>query len=179
MHGDSTETSHPKSLIHGMNSTAADEDDGKGAELPVVSSLATANNTNSRSNEYIVDLDEDNFIDDEDDESEDAEYGNSESRFHSLSKPSSTTKRPFSSSTPSSNSHEYRTSVRRQNCFFGVSVLSLTIAFIATYLLMGLSFTPANIGIFGDESSRKGKSGKLRMDLLMLIHHSHCLISHA
>ena len=148
-----------------MNSTAAYEDDGMGVELPVVSSLAAANNnTTSRSNEdeYIVDLNEDNFIDDEDDESEeDAEYGNNESRFHSLSKPSPTMKHPFSASTPSSNnSFEYRTLVRRQNCFFGVSVLSVTVVFIAAYLLMGLSFTPANIGIFGDESSRKGESGR-------------------
>ena len=55
----------------------------------------------------------------------------------------------------------YRTAVRRQNCCFGTSMLTITGLFVAAYVLMGLSFTPSNIGIFGDESSMKGGSGKL------------------
>lgn len=125
------------------------EDEADGVEFPV----GTANTRNIE-DEYIVDLDEDISNDDNDDEfisSEDVENTNGESRLkHSYP----TTSRSIS--------YEYRTSVRRQNCFFGISVLSLTMAFIATYLLMGLSFTPANIGIFGDESSRKGGSGKVK-----------------
>jgi glutamine cyclotransferase len=36
--------------------------------------------------------------------------------------------------------------------------------FIAAYFIMGLSFTPSNIGIFGDESSMKGGSGEVGLD---------------
>ena len=128
-----------------------DDDEADGVESPVTLGVA---NIRSNEDEYIVDLDEDISNDDNDDEfisSEDLENTNSESRLKS----------PFPA-TSRTNSYEYRTSVRRQNCFFGISVLSLTMAFIATYLLMGLSFTPANIGIFGDESSRKGGSGKVK-----------------
>lgn len=60
------------------------------------------------------------------------------------------------------NNDFYRTSVRRQNCCFGASMLSFAGLFIAAYFLMGLSFSPSNIGIFGDESSMKGSSGKSR-----------------
>ena len=54
------------------------------------------------------------------------------------------------------NNDFYRTSVRRQNCCFGASMLSLAGLFVAAYFLMDMSFSPSNIGIFGDESSVKG-----------------------
>ena len=55
----------------------------------------------------------------------------------------------------------YQTSVRRQNCFFGGSMLMFAGLFVVAYFYMGLSFTPSNIGIFGDESAMKGSAGKL------------------
>ena len=55
----------------------------------------------------------------------------------------------------------YKTTVRRQNCCFGLSMISFAGLFIAAYFYMGMSFTPSNIGIFGDESSMKGGSGKI------------------
>lgn len=134
-------------------------DEEGGLELPTASLAST--NRRSKDDEYIVDLDEDrsNNDNDDDDEFSSSENGNGGSRFQSLSTPSKL-KRTLPTTSSTTNSFEYRTSVRRQNCFFGVSVLSLTMAFIAAYLLMGLSFTPSNIGIFGDESTRKGGSGK-------------------
>ena len=141
-----------KIIIHQRMRSSPDDDEADGVELPV--GCVGSANTRSNEDEYIVDLDEDISNDENDDEfisSEDVENTNGESRL----------KIPFPA-TSRSNSYEYRTSVRRQNCFFGISVLSLTMAFIATYLFMGLSFTPANIGIFGDESSRKGGSGKVK-----------------
>ena len=69
------------------------------------------------------------------------------------------------SSTKSSiknNDFYYKKSVRQQNCCFGLGMISFAGLFIAAYFFMGLSFTPANIGIFGDESAMKGgSSGKL------------------
>lgn len=68
------------------------------------------------------------------------------------------------SSTKSSiknNDFYYKKSVRQQNCCFGLGMISFAGLFIAAYFFMGLSFTPANIGIFGDESAMKGgSSGK-------------------
>ena len=64
--------------------------------------------------------------------------------------------------TNKSNDFEYRTSVRRQNCCFGLSMISFAGLFIAAYFLMGLSFSPSNIGMFGDESAMKGGSGKIQ-----------------
>ena len=54
----------------------------------------------------------------------------------------------------------YRKSVMRQNRLFGVSVFVLAGMFVAAYFMMGLSFSPSNIGIFGDESSMRGGSGE-------------------
>ena len=65
------------------------------------------------------------------------------------------------SSTKSSiknNDFYYKKSVRQQNCCFGLGMISFAGLFIAAYFFMGLSFTPANIGIFGDESAMKGGS---------------------
>jgi hypothetical protein len=57
------------------------------------------------------------------------------------------------------NRHDfYRASIRRQNCCFGSSMVTLAGLFVAAYFVMGLSFTPSNIGIFGDESTMKGTS---------------------
>lgn len=58
----------------------------------------------------------------------------------------------------------YRASVMRQNRLFGVGVFVLAGMFVAAYFLMGLSFTPSNIGIFGDESSMRGGSGDVGLD---------------
>ena len=54
----------------------------------------------------------------------------------------------------------YRESVTRQNRLFGVSVFVLAGLFVTAYFLMGLSFSPNNIGIFGDETSMRGGSGE-------------------
>ena len=67
---------------------------------------------------------------------------------------------PQTITTKSNNDFEYRASVRRQNCCFGLSMISFAGLFIAAYFLMGLSFSPSNIGMFGDESAMKGGSGK-------------------
>lgn len=61
---------------------------------------------------------------------------------------------------------EYRASVRRQNRFVGASVFVIAGMFVVAYFLMGLSFSPANIGIFGDESSMKGGSGEVGLDAI-------------
>ena len=58
----------------------------------------------------------------------------------------------------------YRASIRRQNRFVGASILVIAGMFFAAYVIMGLSFTPSNIGIFGDESSMKGGSGEVGLD---------------
>ena len=58
----------------------------------------------------------------------------------------------------------YEKSVRRQNCFFGISLMHIFAAFIAAYLLMGMSFTRSNIGFFGDEVSMEGSSGEVGID---------------
>ena len=58
------------------------------------------------------------------------------------------------------NNDYYRQGVRRQNFCFGASMLSFAGLFVAAYFLMGLSFTPSNIGIFGDENALKGGSGE-------------------
>ena len=63
----------------------------------------------------------------------------------------------------------YKTTVRRQNCCFGLSIISFAGLFIAAYFYMGMSFTPSNIGIFGDESSMKGGSGKINYVLQLFI----------
>ena len=58
----------------------------------------------------------------------------------------------------------YRASIRRQNRFVGASILVIAGIFFAAYVIMGLSFTPSSIGIFGDESSMKGGSGEVGLD---------------
>ena len=58
----------------------------------------------------------------------------------------------------------YRKSVRRQNCFFGISLMHIIAAFIGAYFLMDMSFTRSNIGIFGDEASMEGSSGEVGID---------------
>mmetsp|Transcript_27466 Transcript_27466/g.55491 ORF Transcript_27466/g.55491 Transcript_27466/m.55491 type:complete len:631 (+) Transcript_27466:101-1993(+) len=65
---------------------------------------------------------------------------------------------------PVANNEFYRTSLRRQNCCFGFSVVTIAGLFVAAYFMMGLSFTPSNIGIFGDESHLKGGSGEVGLD---------------
>ncbi|KAL9187792.1 hypothetical protein ACHAXT_006170 [Thalassiosira profunda] len=61
--------------------------------------------------------------------------------------------------------HEfYQAAVRRQNCFFGLSMVTVAGLFLAAYFFMGLSFTPSNIGIFGDESALKGGAGEVGLD---------------
>ena len=93
------------------------------------------------------------FSDDDDDDDEEEvenEYGERTLAPRTVTQHSSVAKNDF-----------YKASVRRQNCCFGTSMLSLAGVFVAAYFVMGLSFTPNNIGIFGDESSMKGGSGKI------------------
>jgi len=70
----------------------------------------------------------------------------------------------------------YKTTVRRQNCCFGLSMISFAGLFIAAYFYMGMSFTPSNIGIFGDESSMKGGTGKINYVLQLVIIRAHALM---
>lgn len=58
----------------------------------------------------------------------------------------------------------FRASIRRQNRFVSATMLVIAGMFIVAYFIMGLSFTPSNIGIFGDESSMKGGSGEVGLD---------------
>ena len=74
-------------------------------------------------------------------------------------------------STADGHSNEfYKTTVKRQNCCFGLSMISFAGLFIAAYFYMGMSFTPSNIGIFGDESSMKGGSGKIYVLQLIIVY---------
>ena len=62
---------------------------------------------------------------------------------------------------PSMTSGFYKKSLRRQNCFFGISMLHIVAAFIGAYFLMGWSFTITNNrGVFGDEMNMEGSSGE-------------------
>ena len=73
--------------------------------------------------------------------------------------------RSAASRVPSNNeTYNYKSEVRKQNCFFGSSMISVAGLLIAAYFLMGLSFTPANIGIFGDETNMKGSSGEVGLE---------------
>ena len=86
----------------------------------------------------------------------DSEYGDGEQVLRP---------RSAESRVPSSNGfYNYKSEVRKQNCFFGSSVISVAGLLIAAYFLMGLSFTPANIGIFGDETNMKGSSGEVGLE---------------
>ncbi|KAL7479638.1 hypothetical protein ACHAW6_005361 [Cyclotella cf. meneghiniana] len=58
----------------------------------------------------------------------------------------------------------YKQAVRRQNFFFGISLIHIVAAFIAAYFLMGMSFTRSNIAIFGDEVAMEGSSGEVGID---------------
>ncbi|KAL7541193.1 hypothetical protein ACHAXR_010715 [Thalassiosira sp. AJA248-18] len=75
------------------------------------------------------------------------------------------TPRTVTRNTPVANNDFYRTSVKRQNCCFGASMVTLAGLFISAYFLMGLSFSPSNIGIFGDDSYLKGGSGTSEVGL--------------
>lgn len=97
----------------------------------------SVHSSSSSSDEYSVEIEDDM----------DSEYGEQ-------------TITPQTITNKSNNDFEYRTSVRRQNCCFGLSMISFAGLFIAAYFLMGLSFSPSNIGMFGDESAMKGGSGK-------------------
>ncbi len=58
----------------------------------------------------------------------------------------------------------YRTSMKRQNICFGSTVFLVVGMFIAAYFYMDISFSPSNVGIFGDEKSMKGASGEVGLD---------------
>lgn len=60
----------------------------------------------------------------------------------------------------------YKSSVRRQNCFFGISLMQIVAAFIGAYFLMDMSFTRSNVGLFGDEVFMEGSSGEVGIDAL-------------
>ncbi len=63
-----------------------------------------------------------------------------------------------------SKSDFYKKSMRRQNICFGSSVFALVGMFIAAYFYMDISFSPADVGIFGDEIAMKGASGEVGLD---------------
>lgn len=86
----------------------------------------------------------------------DSEYGDGEQAEQVLNV-SAESRAP---STSNNEFYNYKSEVRKQNCLFGSSVMSVAGLLIAAYFLMGLSFTPANIGIFGDETNMKGSSGE-------------------
>eukprot|EP00574_Skeletonema_japonicum_P002137 CAMPEP_0201718952 /NCGR_PEP_ID=MMETSP0593-20130828/4329_1 /ASSEMBLY_ACC=CAM_ASM_000672 /TAXON_ID=267983 /ORGANISM="Skeletonema japonicum, Strain CCMP2506" /LENGTH=674 /DNA_ID=CAMNT_0048209339 /DNA_START=123 /DNA_END=2147 /DNA_ORIENTATION=- len=58
----------------------------------------------------------------------------------------------------------YRTSMKRQNICFGSTVFLVVGVFIAAYFYMDISFSPSNVGMFGDEKSMKGASGEVGLD---------------
>mmetsp|Transcript_2716 Transcript_2716/g.5850 ORF Transcript_2716/g.5850 Transcript_2716/m.5850 type:complete len:253 (-) Transcript_2716:438-1196(-) len=62
------------------------------------------------------------------------------------------------------NTEFYRPSLRCQNRFFGSGVVSIAASFVAAYFLMGISFTPSNIAIYGDEYHFVGGSGEVGAD---------------
>jgi len=103
--------------------------------------------TNSSDDEYSVEMIEQTGSD------LDSEYGEQTLTPRTVTKNSSVANNDF-----------YHKSVRRQNCCFGASMLTFVGAFVAAYFLMGVSFSPSNIGIFGDESSMKGGSGEVGLD---------------
>ena len=73
------------------------------------------------------------------------------------------TPRTVTKNSSAANNDFYGKSMRRQNCCFGTSMVTFAGLILAAYFLMGLSFTPSNMGIFGDESSMKGGSGKRKL----------------
>ena len=105
------------------------------------------------------------YSSDEDDEYDttDREYGEGSSHHRQSMK-----RRPPASATKSNSSVAktdfFRKSIRRQNICFGSSVLLLVGVFIAAYSYMDLSFSPTNVGIFGDEVAMKGSSGEVGLD---------------
>lgn len=117
-----------------------------------------------RADEYdleMVDMDE--FSSDEDGEYDttDSEYGEGSSHHEQSIK-----RRPAAAKSNSSAAKTdfFRKNIRRQNICFGSSVLLLVGVFIAAYSYMDLSFSPANVGIFGDEVAMKGSSGEVGLD---------------
>ena len=104
------------------------------------------------------------YSSDEDDEYDttDSEYGEGSSHRGQSMK-----RRPGSAAKSNSSVAKtdfFRKSIRRQNICFGSSVLLLVGVFIAAYSYMDLSFSPANVGIFGDEIAMKGSSGEVGLD---------------
>lgn len=103
------------------------------------------------------------YSSDEDDEYDttDSEYGEGSSHHQSMKqRPGSAAKSNSSVAKPDF----FRKSIRRQNICFGSSILLLVGVFIAAYSYMDLSFSPANVGIFGDEIAMKGSSGEVGLD---------------
>jgi len=99
--------------------------------------------------------------DDEDEfDTTDSEYGEDSLQERKITPKTITAAK--SSSTAKSDF--YKKSLRRQNICFGSSVFALVGMFIAAYFYMDISFSPAEVGIFGDEIAMKGASGEVGLD---------------
>ena len=115
-----------------------------------------------RADEYdleMVNVDEYSSDEDYEYDTTDSEYGEGSSHDQSIKR------RPAAKSNSSvAKTDFFKKSIRRQNICFGSSVLLLVGVFIAAYSYMDLSFSPANVGIFGDEVAMKGSSGEVGLD---------------
>ena len=118
------------------------------------------------SDEYdleMVNVPTDEFSSDDEDEYDttDSEYGEGSLHEQTMTQRSAATAKSDSSAEKNG---FYKKSIRRQNICFGSSVFLLVGLFIAAYSYMDLSFSPANVGIFGDEIAMKGASGEVGLD---------------
>eukprot|EP00986_Skeletonema_menzelii_P003211 scaffold967_cov148-Skeletonema_menzelii.AAC.5 len=115
------------------------------------------------SNEYdleMVDVEDPVYSSgDEDFDTTDSEYGEADSQHERTLTPNIVT-----ANSSAAKADFYRTSMRRQNICFGSTVFLVVGMFIAAYFYMDISFSPSNVGIFGDELAMKGASGEVGLD---------------
>ncbi|KAK1739185.1 glutaminyl-peptide cyclotransferase [Skeletonema marinoi] len=114
------------------------------------------------SNEYdleMVDVEDPAYSSDEDDfDTTDSEYGEDSLHERTL------TPNTVTDNSSAAKAGFYRTSMQRQNICFGSTVFLVVGMFIAAYFYMDISFSPSNVGIFGDELAMKGASGEVGLD---------------
>jgi len=114
------------------------------------------------SNEYdleMVDVEDPAYSSDEDDfDTTDSEYGEDSLHERTL------TPNTVTDNSSAAKAGFYRTSMHRQNICFGSTVFLVVGMFIAAYFYMDISFSPSNVGIFGDELAMKGASGEVGLD---------------
>mmetsp|Transcript_12146 Transcript_12146/g.17469 ORF Transcript_12146/g.17469 Transcript_12146/m.17469 type:complete len:743 (+) Transcript_12146:122-2350(+) len=92
----------------------------------------------------------------------DSEYG--EDSLHERTLTPTTVTSDSSAGASAARADFYRTSMKRQNICFGSTVFLVVGMFIAAYFYMDISFSPSNVGIFGDEKAMKGNSGEVGLD---------------